>query len=47
MKDITVEVKNDIRLKLYGLFKVATVGKYENSEKKSFSIFDFSEKYKQ
>ena len=47
MKDINIVIKNDIRLRLYGLFKVATVGKFENQEKKSLSIFDFSEKYKQ
>lgn len=47
MKDITIQIKNDIRLRLYGLYKVATVGKFENNEQKSVSIFDFSEKYKQ
>ena len=48
MKDLTIDLKNDLKLKFYGLYKVATVGKYEDQQKKTsiFSFFDITEKYK-
>ena len=43
MKNLKIKINDETKLKFYGLYKTATVGKYE---KKSFGIFDFTEKYK-
>jgi acyl-CoA-binding protein len=47
-KEISEKIKNiklndETKLKFYGLFKMAIIGKYE---KKSVGLFDFTEKYK-
>jgi acyl-CoA-binding protein len=46
MKNLNIKLSDEKKLKFYGLFKVATVGKYSESQKKSVGFFDFSEKYK-
>ena len=38
-----LKLNDETKLKFYGLYKMATVGKYE---KKSVGMFDFTEKYK-
>jgi acyl-CoA-binding protein len=38
-----LKLSDETKLKFYGLYKMATVGKYE---KKSVGMFDFTEKYK-
>lgn len=46
MKTLNVKLDNETKLKFYGLFKVATVGKFSESGKKPVGFFDFTEKYK-
>lgn len=46
MRSSNIKIDNETQLKLYGLYKVATVGKYNESEKKPVGLFDFKEKYK-
>ena len=46
MKNSNLKLDNETKLKFYGLYKVATAGKYSDSNKKSLNIFDFVEKYK-
>ncbi len=41
-----LKIDNETKLKFYGLFKVATVGPITENNKKSFGMFDFTEKYK-
>jgi acyl-CoA-binding protein len=40
-----LKLDNETRLKFYGLYKVATVGKYDNKTHKA-GFFDFDGKYK-
>lgn len=46
MKNSELKLDNDTKLKFYGLFKVATVGKFAENNKKQPGFFDFAEKYK-
>ncbi len=46
MKKMDIKLDNETKLKFYGLFKVATVGKFSENNKKSVGFFDFTEKYK-
>ena len=41
-----MKVDNNQKLKFYGLYKVATVGKYSEKNKLKAGFFDFSTKYK-
>jgi acyl-CoA-binding protein len=45
LKGLSIKIDNETKLKFYGLFKVATVGKYD-PEKHRAGFFDFTEKYK-
>lgn len=45
LTNLQIKIDNETKLKFYGLFKVATVGKCDvNTHKAGF--FDFSQKYK-
>jgi acyl-CoA-binding protein len=46
LKDTKLKLDNETKLKFYGLFKVATVGKIAEENKKSVGFFDFDGKYK-
>jgi acyl-CoA-binding protein len=46
LKSLNVKMDNETKLKFYGLFKVATVGKYDEKNKISGGLFDFEAKYK-
>jgi acyl-CoA-binding protein len=46
MKNLTIKLDNETKLKFYGLYKVATVGKITDNNQMSVSMFDFTEKYK-
>ena len=41
-----IKLNNNQKLKFYGLFKVATVGKYSEKNKLKAGFFDFETKYK-
>ena len=41
-----IKFNNNQKLKFYGLFKVATVGKYSETNKLKAGFFDFETKYK-
>ena len=43
---LLVDLSNETRLKIYGLFKVATEGKYDVNKDKEIGFFDFEKKYK-
>ena len=42
----TLKIDNAIKLKFYGLFKVATVGPINDKNRNKENFFDFTEKYK-
>ena len=46
LKTKNVKTDNNQKLKLYGLYKVATVGKYSEKNKLKAGFFDFTTKYK-
>ena len=46
LKSLNLKLDSETKLKFYGLYKVATVGKISDSNKKSLGFFDFAEKYK-
>jgi len=47
MKTLNIKLENETKLKFYGLYKVATVGSYySGSNKNTFDVFDFQQKYK-
>jgi hypothetical protein len=46
MKNMDIKLDNETKLKFYGFYKVATVGKISESNKKPVGFFDFAEKYK-
>jgi acyl-CoA-binding protein len=46
LKNTKLKLDNETKLKFYGLFKVATVGKIADENKKSVGFFDFDGKYK-
>lgn len=46
LKSSKLKLDNETKLKFYGLFKVATVGKITEENKKSVGFFDFDGKYK-
>jgi acyl-CoA-binding protein len=46
MKNSDLKIDNETKLKFYGLFKVATVGKMNDSNKTNVGMFDFTGKYK-
>ena len=46
LRNITVKIDNNKKLKFYGLYKVATVGKYSEDNKLKAGFFDFTTKYK-
>lgn len=46
MKNMDIKLDNETKLKFYGLYKVVTVGKFSESNKKPAGFFDFAEKYK-
>jgi len=45
LTNLQIKIDNETKLKFYGLFKVATVGKYDQNTNKA-GFFDFSAKYK-
>ena len=46
LRNTNIKLDNNQKLKLYGLYKVATVGKYSEKNKLKAGFFDFSTKYK-
>ena len=46
LKTTNVKTDNNQKLKFYGLYKVATVGKYSEKNKLKAGFFDFTTKYK-
>ena len=46
LRNTTMKLDNNKKLKFYGLYKVATVGKYSEKNKLKAGFFDFSTKYK-
>ena len=46
LRNTTKKIDNNQKLKFYGLYKVATVGKYSEKNKLKAGFFDFSTKYK-
>jgi acyl-CoA-binding protein len=46
MRNLTIKIENETKLKFYGLYKVATVGPVSDKDKNSVGYFDFTEKYK-
>ena len=46
LRSSKLKLDNETKLKFYGLFKVATVGKIPENDKKSVGFFDFDGKYK-
>jgi len=46
LRNTKIKVDNNQKLKFYGLYKVATVGKYSEKNKLKAGFFDFSTKYK-
>ena len=46
LRNTTLKLDNNKKLKFYGLYKVATVGKYSEKNKLKAGFFDFSTKYK-
>lgn len=46
MRNFDKKLDNETQLKLYGLYKVATVGKIREEDRKNFGFFDLSAKYK-
>ncbi len=45
LTNLQIKIDNETKLKFYGLFKVATVGKYDPNVHKA-GFLDFSAKYK-
>lgn len=45
MKQLTVKIDNETQLKFYGLFKVATVGKFPENTKTPWGIVEKLKKY--
>jgi acyl-CoA-binding protein len=45
MKNLDIKIDNETKLKFYGFYKVATVGKFDKDKNKA-GFFDFTEKYK-
>ena len=46
LRNTKIKLDNNQKLKFYGLYKVATVGKYSEKNKLKAGFFDFSTKYK-
>ena len=46
LRNTKVKIDNNQKLKFYGLYKVATVGKYSEKNKLKAGFFDFTTKYK-
>ena len=46
LRNTKVKIDNNKKLKFYGLYKVATVGKYSEKNKLKAGFFDFQTKYK-
>jgi acyl-CoA-binding protein len=46
MKNLDIKLTNETKLKFYGLYKVATIGKFDEKDQKNLSMFDFTGKYK-
>jgi acyl-CoA-binding protein len=46
LRTTNIKTDNNQKLKFYGLYKVATVGKYSEKNKLKAGFFDFSTKYK-
>jgi len=46
LRNTKIKLDNNQKLKFYGLYKVATVGKYSEKNKIKAGFFDFSTKYK-
>ena len=46
LRNTKIKVDNNQKLKFYGLYKVATVGKYSEKNKLKAGFFDFQTKYK-
>ena len=46
LRNTTLKLDNNKKLKFYGLYKVATVGKYSEKNKLKAGFFDFETKYK-
>lgn len=46
LRDLNIKLDVETKLKLYGLYKVATVGKYDEKNKVTGGFFDFEVKYK-
>jgi acyl-CoA-binding protein len=45
LKNLDIKMDNETKLKFYGLYKVATIGKFDPKNSSS-SILDFQAKYK-
>jgi len=46
LRNTKIKIDNNKKLKFYGLYKVATVGKYSEKNKLKAGFFDFQTKYK-
>ena len=46
LRNTNIKIDNNKKLKFYGLYKVATVGKYSEKNKLKAGFFDFQTKYK-
>ena len=46
LRNTKIKIDNNKKLKFYGLYKVATVGKYSDKNKLKAGFFDFQTKYK-